>query len=207
MSKIHQPYFAVLVLPLLIILVACNSTPKLPVKSNFLGETISTTVDSEVARYFLESYLQGSRLNPDFDARIGELYKQQKEAIPTREELKKISDRFSVDFAALFLADRLWADENNRKIQNLFNHLLEDERSIPNLLETCTSSYMLLFVPGWDYVENGHLTGADFAEPRKLVTGLGIENHLVEIPTTGSVEDIAEYLNIPCLSQKDQMTV
>jgi hypothetical protein len=53
---------------------------------------------------------------------------------------------------------------------------------------------MLLFVPGWDYVENGHLTGADFAEPRKLVTGLGIENHLVEIPTTGSVEDISEYL-------------
>jgi hypothetical protein len=73
-------------------------------------------VDSEIARYYLESYLQGSRLNPGLDARIGELYKQQQEAIPTREELEIISERFSVDFATLFLADRLWADANTRKI-------------------------------------------------------------------------------------------
>ncbi len=194
MRKIYAPDFAVIVLPLLFFLETCSLAPRFPVKSNFLGETISTTVDSEVARYYLESYLQDSILNPDLDARIDDLYKQQKEAIPTREELKKISDKFSVDFAALFLADRLWADENNRKIQNFFNRLLKDKRSIPNLLETCTSSYMVLFVPGWDYVENGHLTGAVFAEPRRLVTGLGIENHLVEIPTNGSVEDNADYL-------------
>jgi hypothetical protein len=193
-SKTYPLYIAVLVLLLLFFLEACSSIPKFAVKGKFLGETFSTTVDSEVARYYLESYLQGSRRNPELDARIAELYKQQKEAIPTREELKKISDRFSVDFAALFLADRLWADENNRKIQNFFNHLLKDKRSIPNLLETCTSSYMVLFVPGWDYVENGHLTGADFAEPGKLITGLGIENHLVEIPTNGSVKDNADYL-------------
>lgn len=135
MKKIHQPYFAVIVISLLIFLEACNSIPKIPVNSKFLGETISTTVDSKVAQYYLESYLQGSRLNPDLDVRIGELYKHQKEAIPTREELKKISERFSVDFAALFLAGRLWADENNRKIQNLFNHLLKDKKSIPNLFE------------------------------------------------------------------------
>jgi len=194
MSKIYTLYFAVIVFPLLIFLEACSSTPQFPVKSKFLGETISTTVDSEVTRYYLENYLQGSRLNPDFDVKIDLLYKQQKKAIPTRDELKKISDRFSVDFAPLFLADRLWADENNRKIQNFFNHLLKDKKSILNFLKNKTSSYMLLFVPGWDYVENGHLTGADFAEPRKLVTGLGIENYLVEIPTNGSVEDNADYL-------------
>ena len=103
MSKIYHRYFAVLLLPLMIFLEACSSIPKFPVKSEFLGEAISTTVDSEVARYYLESYLQGSRLNPDLDARIGNLYKQQKETIPSREELKEISDRFSVDFATLFL--------------------------------------------------------------------------------------------------------
>jgi len=53
---------------------------------------------------------------------------------------------------------------------------------------------MVLFVPGWDYVESGHLTGADFAEPRKLITKLGIENYLVEIPPHGSVEENADYL-------------
>jgi hypothetical protein len=126
MRKIYAPDLAVIVLPFLIFLEACNSTPKFPVKSKFLGETINTTVDSEVARYYLESYLQGSRLKPDLDARIDELYKQQEEAIPTREELKKVSDRFSVDFATLFLADRLWADENSsletdKRISELLN--------------------------------------------------------------------------------------
>jgi hypothetical protein len=116
MRKIYAPEFAIIVLPLLIYLEACSLTPRFPVESNFLGETISTTVDSEIARYYLESYLQGSRLNPGLDARIGKLYKQQKEAIPTREELEKISERFSVDFATLFLADGLWADANTRKI-------------------------------------------------------------------------------------------
>jgi len=53
---------------------------------------------------------------------------------------------------------------------------------------------LVLFVPGWDYVENGHLTGADFAQPRKLVSRFGIENHLVELPPTGSVEQNAEVL-------------
>jgi len=73
MSKIHQPYFAVIVISLLIILEAFNSPPKLPVKSKFIGETISTTVDSEAARYYLESYLQGLRLTPDLDVRISDL--------------------------------------------------------------------------------------------------------------------------------------
>jgi cytochrome b len=73
MSKIHQPYFAVIVISLLIILEACNSTPKLPVKSKFIGETISTTVGSEAARYYLESYLQDLRLTPDLDVRISDL--------------------------------------------------------------------------------------------------------------------------------------
>ena len=57
MRKIFVPDYAFLVLLLVIFLEACSSTPKFPVKSVFLGETISTTVDSGVARYYLESYL------------------------------------------------------------------------------------------------------------------------------------------------------
>jgi hypothetical protein len=66
MRKIYAPEFAIIVLPLLIYLEACSLTPRFPVESNFLGETISTTVDSEIARYYLESYLQGSRLNKNY---------------------------------------------------------------------------------------------------------------------------------------------
>jgi hypothetical protein len=46
-------------------------------------------------------------------------------------------------------------------------------------------------------VEHGHITGADFANPRVLVTDLGIENYLVGIPPNGSVEE-----NANCLSKE-----
>ena len=116
-------------------------------------------------------------------------------AQPTREELKEISQTFSVDFATLFLADRLWAIEQNRKLENTFSRFLEEKMAHPYSPPSHYSSYMVLFVPGWDYVEHGHVTGADLAAPRKLVTDLGIENHLVEISPHGSVEENADYIS------------
>jgi hypothetical protein len=38
------------------------------------------------------------------------------------------------------------------------------------------------------------VTGADFAKPRELVSRFGLENHLVELPPTGSVERNATVL-------------
>lgn len=51
--------------------------------------------------------------------------------------------------------------------------------------------YVILFVPGWDYASNGHATGADLKEPRRLASEAGFENHLVELPPTGSVDENA----------------
>jgi hypothetical protein len=194
MNKKVLLYYGVFIIPAIVFQVACNSFPKFPVEGEFIGERISTTVDSKIASYYLENYLQGKNNNPILDKRIDELYAQQKDAIPTREELKRISKEYSVDFAALFLADRLWANQDNRKIQNHFNYFLKNKDLPLATLNGGNNSYMVLFVPGWDYVESGYLTGADFAEPRKLITKLGIENYLVEIPPHGSVEENADYL-------------
>lgn len=46
---------------------------------------------------------------------------------------------------------------------------------------------MILFVPGWDYAASGAITGADFAKPRRIISGLGIENRLIEIEPNGAV--------------------
>jgi hypothetical protein len=175
-------------------LAACSSTPEFPVDEEFLGGRISTTVDSEVARYFLEDYLQDHKSNPLLDERIDNLYARQTEDMPTRDELKKISEEYSLDFAALFFADRLWKIEKNRNIQTDFYYFLDNEDLTLSFLNSLDDPYLVLFVPGWDYVENGHLTGADFAEPRRLVTKLGIENYLVDIAPHGSVEENSDHL-------------
>lgn len=186
----HLHYAGCLIF-LVLVSQSCATIPRYQAQSEFLDDTVSTTVDSEIARYYLENYLQGKRTHPSFDEKIDWLYQKQGPAQPSREELKEISRTFSVDFATLFLADRLWAIEENRTLHKTFNQFLKEKKADPYTPPPHYSSYIVLFVPGWDYVEHGPVTGADLAAPRKLVTELGIENHLVEISPHGSVEENA----------------
>lgn len=167
-----------------LLLVSCGSVPKIPAAGIFHGEAIETTVDSEVARYYLESYLQGKRTDAILDRRIDALAQHPVKSHPSREELATISKDFSVDFAALYFADRLLGTECNR----LINRKFAAYRARPRLNSVDVAPYLALFVPGWDHVANGSITGADFARPRKLATALGLESYLVPLPATGSVE-------------------
>lgn len=164
---------------------ACSAIPRIPVQGDIFGQRVATTVDSEVARYYLERYAQGRHDNPETDQRISALYRAHGGSLPSREELKAISVALSVDFAALFFADRLLQDSCNKTLNRLFAHYLEHDVRVDS---TNSAAYQILFVPGWDYVSSGGLTGSDFARPRKLATRAGFENHLVRLPPTGSVE-------------------
>jgi hypothetical protein len=170
---------------------ACSSIPRIPAKGEFFGQRVDTTVDSEIARYYLESYLQGKNEIRDMDEQISALYSSHGKSVPSREELKAISQAFSVDFAALFLADRLLNNRCNKDLNQRFERYLKDDTAVD---ASIASSYQILFVPGWDYVKNGHKTGADFAKPRELATKSGFENYLVMLPPTGSVEEGANVL-------------
>ena len=174
-----------------LLLGACSSIPKIPAKGAVFGQRVETTVDSEIARYYLENYLQGKNENRDMDEKISALYSSHGKSVPSREELKEISQAFSVDFAALFLADRLLNNRCNKDLNQLFELYLKNDTAVD---ASISSSYQILFVPGWHYVENGHFTGADFAKPRELATQSGFENYLVALPPTGSVEEGANVL-------------
>jgi hypothetical protein len=176
------------VVPLLL-LAACSSVPRIPATGTFAGEVIQTTVDSEVARYYLEDYLQGKRGAPALHDRIDALTLQYHRSLPSREELAGISRAFSVDFASLFFANRLLNDECNRQLNQSFSRYRLGKGPA-----RANARYAVLFVPGWDYVANGSLTGADFAAPRQLATAFGLENRLVALPPTGSVEGNAAVL-------------
>ncbi|MEW8027416.1 MAG: hypothetical protein AB2792_18175 [Candidatus Thiodiazotropha sp.] len=169
---------------------ACGSIPAIPVAGEFFGEPVDTTVDSEIARHYLENYHFADNKNREMDNKISSLYSRTSQSVPSRDELKTISQHYSVDFAALFLADRLLNDKCNREINQAFAKHLNNETAI----NTDISAYRVLFVPGWDYAETGHFTGADFARPRELANEFGLENYFVKLPPTGGVEENAAVL-------------
>ncbi|MEM7565488.1 MAG: hypothetical protein AAF353_21020 [Pseudomonadota bacterium] len=179
---------------LLLMAVGCSSFPRYPVDAQLLNEPIETTVDSAEAQYYLNHYLQDERINPKLDREIDLVYQNYPAKLPDRDDLKEISYQFSNDFAALFLADRLWEDQKNRQVQQAFQQKLalsrEDLFNPPDSVE----NYLVLLVPGWNYVANGHITGSDFAAPRRLLDEIGIENHLVLVPSNGSVLQSAELI-------------
>lgn len=174
-----------------LVLGACSAIPRIPAEGQFFGQRVATTVDAEVARYYLESYGQGRHENRELDEKISALYRSHGRSLPSRVELKAISAAFSVDFAALFFADRLLHDACNKALNQRFARYLEEDAGVD---AGVAAAYQILFVPGWDYVSNGSLTGSDFAAPRALATRAGFENHLVALPPTGSVEQGAAVL-------------
>src|SRR5688572_24192734 len=174
--------FAIVVAALLA--VGCAGMHAIPVEGAVAEGRIRSTVDAEVARYYVEAYLPGTKERPELDRRIDELTAQHRARLPGREDLARIATDFaSVDFAALFFAERLLADSCNRAVNATFARHLADTRR----RDWSASRWRVLFVPGFDYVDHGHLTGADFARPRLLARQLGLDSALVEIPSVGSV--------------------
>lgn len=176
----------------LLLQVGCASFERFPVEAELMEESIRTTVDSQSAQYYLNHYLQGERLDADLDARIDAIYRDFPESMPSREQLRRIAQRFSNDFAALFLADRLWQQQGNRMVQRSFHNYLslsDDELFAP---PQGVDDYQVLLVPGWNYANNGHITGSDFAAPRRLLDRLGVDHQLVLVPSNGSVMQSAE---------------
>ncbi len=147
---------------------------------------IKTTVDSEIARYYVENYLSGKKTNPEFDVQFDSLTERYKDHVLHREDLKAIAHDFSVDFAALFWGWNMLNQSQNISIQDIFlSNLDSDDQSFKSSLK----DYRILLVPGLDYKENGKLTGSDLKTQKDLFTQLGADVRLIEIPPLGTVEE------------------
>jgi hypothetical protein len=166
----------------------------LPVRGTVGGQTIETRVDSEAARYYLANYLAGKRIDPALDARIDQAYQTVDGHLPGRRELKELSDEFSVDFAALFMADEIARVPINRRFRSAFDQAYEYTRKafpkgqmeVPH-----ASNYDVLFVPTYLY-KRITFTGADMAVPRKALQQVGFTCHFVETQDDGTIEANAD---------------
>ncbi len=179
-------------------LLGCSSSiTRLTARGKLAGQKIDTTVDSQIAKYCLEYYLRNSRSNSEFDNKIDNLFQGQNATIPSREYLKSLSHETSVDFATLYLAKSILEIEANRgfhlEFQNELSKLKAGIETGERHLPANSDSYVFLFVPGWVYKSEAG-NGADFANPRKILTQQGLDNSLIEIDETGTMEENAAYV-------------
>jgi hypothetical protein len=176
-------------------LLSLSACAGLPVRGTVGGQTIESRVDSEVARYYLTSYLAGKHSDTSLDERIDRVYRAANGNLPDRAELKRLSDEFSVDFAALYLADQVIRTPVNLRFRRFFDQAYDYTRKGLSegrlTLPAAAADYEFLFVPTYLY-KRLTFTGADMAAPRAAMQEVGFSCYFVETKDDGAVETNAD---------------
>ena len=197
----YSPTKFILLISVLLSLTACAG---LPVRGSVGGQTIETRVDLEVARYYLGNYLAGKRSDAVLDERIDRVYQSANGVLPDRKDLKYLSDEFSVDFAALYLADQIARTPVNRRFRSAFDQVYDYTRkNLPEgrvRLPSAAADYEIMFVPTYLY-KRLTFTGADFAAPRAALKRVGFTCHFVETQDDGAVEANADLVTAAIRAQ------
>jgi hypothetical protein len=166
---------------------------------------LAALVDSDAARRLLADVL--ARRSADArhpaaagDARLTDLGPREPQLggdaedapLPDQAFLKKLADKTSMDFAALVFARALAAEPRSRSVQAAFDRFLQEGpvRAADALRRPRAFPYTLLFAPSWLYKSHPE-NGSDFANQRRILDTLGVQNRLVESGESDSVEDNA----------------
>lgn len=189
-----------------------GNIPQIPAQVEIAGHPIHTTVDSDIAKYFLERYLKGERSRPELDAMIETVEHNIGNSVPTRSFLKSIAESHSTDFAALVLWQSLLRHSGNRQAQSMFlrefSQLKETAQKTPTRFTPKNPAYLIVFVPGWFYKSQPE-NGADFAKPRQALTEAGVRTALLEIDENGTVEHNGDLIvkQLVALSLREQKII
>jgi hypothetical protein len=170
---------------------SCVKT-KLPLHGKLGPYTLETTVDSPYAKYYVENYLANNGTDLKLNGRFDSLNKEFIGKTLDRENLNKISNVFSVDFASLFWAHQLLSMPENESVQIRFVRQLDSVEK--NEVSILSHDYVILLVPGLDYKSNGNLTGADLKAQIEVLKKYGMNVHFIEIPPLGSVQENAKMI-------------
>src|SRR5260370_5719217 len=194
--------------------VSCTSYPRIPAGGEVAGKPIITTVDSNLAKYYLENALGGGGENPGLNNQIAGIDERYRTAALNRQTLKTISRNTSPDFAALFLIKQLLSNPRNLKFQT--NYLAETKRIKSGLkrnewsqiVRPALNRYEVLFAPGFHYLTDKS-SGADFANQRQFFRELGVRVELLRTEEDGTVEENAAIIaaNIRALRDADAILV
>jgi hypothetical protein len=191
-AKLSLSYDSVKLMIVLCGFLMLSACAGLSVHGTVGGQTIKTRVDSEVARYYVGSYLAGERSDAVLDERIDRVYQSANGNLPDRDELKHLSDEFSVDFAALYFADQIARMPASQRFRRDFEQAYDYARqAFPEGRVSLPADYEVLVVPLYLY-KRRFAVGADLSGPRKALEKVGLTTHFVETDDDGAVEANAD---------------
>jgi hypothetical protein len=175
--------------------VGCRGVPRVPAEGIVAAQRVATTVDSEIAKHYLEQYLPGRRNHERHDAAIGRAVSEADAGPLDRETLRRLSRRTSPDLATLYFASRLHSVPADRRLHDEHADWLErlSDGGIYSRAPEALGSYLLVFAPGYGWRMDPS-TGADFARQRLLLGRQGFRTHLIESDELGSVEANADLI-------------
>jgi hypothetical protein len=172
----------------------------IPARGAVADFQVETTVDSPIARYYLERQLSERPAEPELEQQVESASVRIADGVPGHQELASKSQDFSTDLATLFLIDTLAEVPENSRLQAVFEEHLERVRGMAGegitALRACTDALdlpVVWFVPGWFY-ETYPGTGARFDQQRALLERLGVEHRLVPLIENGTIETNAAIL-------------
>ena len=165
----------------------------IPAQGRFHDFELDTTVDSESAKYYVESYAQGRVDDPQLHDAIEQLKRDFGDRVPNHVDLHWLTRAYSVDFAALFFADQLLSLERNDAINRRFR-INVDRALRGDAIVAQPDSIVFVLVPGYDYEETGRVTGADLQAQVAILAKLGVRVTFVDVDPIGTVLECADVI-------------
>jgi hypothetical protein len=178
---------------------ACASYPSIPVTGRLANTPISTTVDSELTKSYLEVSSGHSPGSADVAERITSIERRFGARPLDWLTLKEISEETSPDFATIFFINRSLSDHPNERFQTDYSIELQRIESLiyqkrwARIARIGLRGYKILFIPGFHYLSDP-TSGADFANQRRLMRELGLNVQLAATEEDGTIEENAEII-------------
>jgi hypothetical protein len=178
---------------------ACFSYPKIPAVGYLANKPISTTVDSQLAKYYLQASSTHIFPNTSANERIADVERRFEARALDWLTLREISEETSPDFATTFFINHSLSDRYNQRFQAGFSNELRridsliHQRKWARIVRTGLQRYKLLFIPGFHYLSD-NTSGADFSNQRQLMHQLGLDVQLAATEENGTVEENAKII-------------
>ena len=163
------------------------------------NKPISTTVDSRLAKYYLEASSTHIFPNANANERIADVKRRFEGRALDWLTLREISEETSPDFATTFFINQSLSDRYNQRFQAGFSNELRriesliHQRKWARIVRTGLHRYKLLFIPGFHYLSD-NTSGADFSNQRQLMHQLGLDVQLAATEEDGTVEENAKII-------------
>jgi hypothetical protein len=168
-----------------LILWACAAPSPYVARGHIGLDHVSSSVDSELAAYYVTHYVGRAATDPERDRHIGELLSPYEGRPFSTAELTELARASSNDFAALYFAARMTRE--HRSLKERFLAYVAGSLSA----QAHAHPYVVIFVPGLFYRTHPETKG-DLRDAERLVRSLGIATDRVDTGDAETVEANAQ---------------